>query len=120
MCNRDAYNSSVDVFKPCPYCGILFSGKHGMDRRREARVQKEIPFVLTHKGQFLEASTINISEGGLCVKIHGGIPFSLGDVLNLHLNGSGFRARIAWAYSYPDESTTVMGLQVTDGNFGIS
>jgi len=115
MCNRDAYESSVEAFKPCPYCGILFSGLHGRNKRGEARIKKEIPFVFTNNGQALEALTINISERGLCIKIYGRISFSLGDILKLSVNGANVRARIVWANDNPDSFVTVLGLQSLDG-----
>jgi hypothetical protein len=114
VCNRDAYNSSVEFFGPCPYCGILFSGKYGTDKRREVRVQKEIAFGFTYKGRFLRGSTINISEGGLCIKVYGRISISPGEILNLDLGGSIVSARTAWAFHHPDGLITMMGLQMLD------
>jgi len=119
-CNRDTYNPSVESFRACPYCGILFSGKHGTNKRKDSRLKKEIPFVFPYKDQFLEASIINISEKGLGIKIYGRIPLSLGDVLNLSVSGSSVKARIMWASDNPDIFITVMGLQVLDGKLNLS
>lgn len=119
MCNRDAFSSSVEPFRPCPYCGILFSGRYGMNQRRDTRTQKEIPFVFSHDGQFLQASTINISEGGLCIKIYGRISRPIGDILNFSVSGSNLKTRILWSSGNSDTFITVMGLQVLDGRLGL-
>lgn len=114
-CNRDAYSSSVETFKPCPYCGILFSGRYGSNKRGDTRVQKEIPFVFSHDGRVVQASTINISEGGLCIKIYGRVSLHPGDILDLSVNDSNVRGRITWAFDNADAFITVLGLQMLDG-----
>ena len=115
VCSRDAYNSSVEIFKPCPYCGILFSGKHGTNKRKEARSNREMPFTSSHNGHFFEGSTIDISEGGLCIKVDGRVSLSKGDVLLLSLNGSQVKAQIVWISNDPDTLNNCAGLKVLDG-----
>ncbi len=90
-----------------------------MNQRRDTRTQKEIPFVFSHDGQFLQASTINISEGGLCIKIYGRISRPIGDILNFSVSGSNLKTRILWSSGNSDTFITVMGLQVLDGGLGL-
>jgi hypothetical protein len=119
MCNRDTYESAVETFKPCPYCGILFSGLHGRNKRGGTRIKKEISFVFPNNGQVLEARTINISERGLCIKIYGRISLSIGDILNLSVNGANVRAQIVWVNDNPDAFVTVLGLQSLEGTLAL-
>jgi len=115
VCSRDAYNSSVEIFKPCPYCGILFSGMHGTNKRKELRARKDVVFTSSHDGQFFEGSTIDISEGGMCIKINGRVSLSKGDVLLLNLNGSRVKAQIVWISDDADTLNSCAGLKLLDG-----
>jgi hypothetical protein len=105
----------VEIFKPCPYCGILFSGKHGTNKRKELRTRKDVPFTSSHNGQFFEGSTLDISEEGMCIKIDGRISLSRGDILLLNLNGSKVSAQIVWISDDPDALNSCAGLKVLDG-----
>jgi hypothetical protein len=118
ICNKDAYESAVEDFSPCPHCGILFSGLHGRDRRGASRIKKEISFVFPNNGESLEARTVNVSERGLCVKIFGKLSLSSGDSLNLHVNGANVQAQTIWAKGNDDGVVTMLGLQLLEG-FGI-
>ena len=111
-CNRDSYSASVEMFKPCPYCGILFSGKHGGEKRREIRTGNDVPFVFSYHGQLFEASTINVSESGLCIKIFGKSPFPVGDIADLNVNGSNVRVQVRWVANGPDTLAAVVGLRI--------
>jgi hypothetical protein len=95
---------------------MLFSGRHGSNKRTGTRVQREIPFVFSHDGRVVQASTINISEGGLCIKLFGRVPLRQDDILDLSVNGANVRGRITWVFDNADAFITVLGLQMLDGN----
>jgi uncharacterized Zn finger protein (UPF0148 family) len=63
-CGKNLYTLDVESFYPCPYCGSVFSGKYGPERRREIRNQKEIPFLLSYKGRNFKASALDFSKRG--------------------------------------------------------
>jgi hypothetical protein len=115
-CNKDSYSASVETFKPCPYCGILFSGKYGNEKRREFRIKREIPFTFSYDGRFLEASTLDISERGLCIKIFGQPSLPVGDVMDISIKDRNVKAQVMWVSNNPDTSVAVTGLRVLDGN----
>ncbi len=107
------------MFKPCPYCGILFSGRHGGEKRREIRIGNEVPFVFSYNGKLFEASTINISESGLCIKIFGRPPFPVGDIADLNVNGSNVRVQVTWMFNGPDTFAAAVGMKILDGSVNL-
>jgi hypothetical protein len=113
-CNRDSYSASAEMFKPCPYCGILFSGRYGGERRRETRNGNDVPFVFSYRDQLYETSTVNCSESGICLKVLGKSPFPVGDIADLSVNGSNFRVRVSWIANGPDTLGTVVGLKILE------
>ena len=115
-CEKDSYSISVENFKPCPYCGILFSGKYGAEKRDEGRINKEIPFILPYKGQNLEASTINFSKQGLSIKIFGKPSLPVGDVMEFSIGNSLVKAEILWFFNAPEVSMAVTGLKILEGS----
>lgn len=116
-CNKDSYSSSVENFKPCPYCGIIFSGKHGADKRKEYRKNKEIPCVCTYKDIQMEATTVNFSNTGIGLKIFGMPSFPLGDILELKLVDSPIKAEVKWVKTSHDEAISLTGLKIINGSF---
>jgi hypothetical protein len=106
----------VENFKPCPYCGILFSGKYGAEKRDEGRINKEISFILPYKGQNLEASTINFSKKGLSIKIFGKPSLPVGDVMEFSIGSSLVKAQILWFFNTPEVSMAVTGLKILEGS----
>jgi hypothetical protein len=86
----------VESFYSCNYCGFRFSGKYGPDRRREARVGKVIPFVLSYQNQDFEASTLDFSEKGMGIKISGKPSIITGDVLDLAVGNLSLTAKVMW------------------------
>lgn len=114
-CQKDSYSVSVENFKPCPYCGILFSGKYGAEKRDEGRINKEIPFILPYKGQNLEASTINFSKKGLSIKIFGKPSLPVGHVMEFSIGNSFVKAQILWFFNAPEVSIAVTGLKILEG-----
>ena len=108
-CRKTSYTSDVESFYSCNYCGFRFSGKYGPDRRRESRAGKVIPFVLSYEDQDFEASTSDISERGICIKISGKPPMIIGDVLNLVISGLPTAAKVMWIKKLSDGA--LAGLQ---------
>ena len=115
-CKKDSYSASADTFKPCPYCGILFSGKYGIEKRNEYRIQKEIPVSLSCKQKDFEARTMNFSERGLCVKLSSNLSLPVGDVLDLDINDSKIKAQLVWMTKKPEFSFVMAGLKVIQGD----
>lgn len=118
-CSKDSYSPSVESFKPCPYCGLLFSGKYGTEKRSDVRQRKEIPFLFSYKGQNLQASTVNLSESGLSVKIFGKPSLPVGDVMELRLGDSVMKAQVLWVFNLHESDVAVTGLKILDGNINL-
>ena len=108
-CRKTLYTSDVESFYPCPYCGSVFSGKYGPERRRERRTQKKITFLLSSKGRNFEASTLDLSKRGVSIKILGKASFSKGDFLTLPIADPSIDAKVIWVKKLPYKS--VAGLQ---------
>lgn len=118
-CSKDSYSPSVESFKPCPYCGLLFSGKYGTEKRNDVRQRKEIPFLFSYKGQNLQASTVNLSERGLSVKIFGKPSLPVGDVMELRLGDSMVKAEVLWVFDLQESGLALTGLKVLDENINL-
>lgn len=115
-CNKDSYSASAEIFKPCPYCGILFSGKYGVEKRKEYRIKKEMPLKLSCREQNFDAQTINFSEKGLCVKLYDDPRFPVGDTLDLNIEDAKIKAQLIWIVNKPELSEVIAGLKVIEGN----
>lgn len=111
-CRKDSYSAEVESFSPCPYCGFIFSGKYGSDKRREDRIKHEIPFGLSYQGQNLEASTVDFSEKGLGIEIFSEPPVAIGDVIDLSIGDLQVRVKVMWIKKLPDKS--LAGLKRTN------
>jgi hypothetical protein len=118
-CEKDSYSASAEAFKPCPYCGILFSGKYGSEKRKIVRMKKEIPVRFSYKGQKVEATTINFSDKGLSLKIFGTPSLPVGDIMELNIGDAAVRAQIMWFFDNPQTSTAVTGLKIVDENINL-
>jgi len=108
-CRKTSYTPAVEAFYSCNYCGFKFSGKYGPDRRREYRVGKVIPFVLSYQGQNFEADTSDFSEKGIGVKISGKPSIIIGDILTLTINNLSMEAKVMWIKRLSDGA--LVGLQ---------
>jgi hypothetical protein len=108
-CGKALYTSDVESFYPCLYCGFVFSGKYGPERRHERRTQKEIPFLLSYKGRNFEASALDFSKRGVGIKILGKAPIAKEDVLTFPIADSSINAKVMWVKKLPYES--LAGLQ---------
>ena len=114
-CNKDSFSSSVEAFKPCPYCGIVFSGKFGTDRRKEKRIEKEDEVFFLYKSKNLDAKTLNISKSGFTIKINQSDMLPIGDIVEVKYGNDDLRARIMWVMRKDDFALT--GLKVLNYDF---
>ncbi|MGB9715673.1 MAG: PilZ domain-containing protein [Thermodesulfovibrionales bacterium] len=103
-CKDISYTSDVESFKPCPVCGFIFSGKYGPDRRTELRVEREVPFIFSFRGQDFKANTIDFSEKGIGIKIHGKTSVTIGDVLSFTVEDRKITAKVTWVKRVNDNS----------------
>ncbi len=108
-CGKDSFSADQEFYAPCPYCGHIFSGKHGSDRRKEERTAKKINFSFPHNEQSLKANTKDLSKNGLCIEIFGEPSITSGDDVNLPIGDTWFKARVVWKKTLPDKS--LVGLQ---------
>jgi len=57
---------------------------------------KVIPFVISCQDQDFEASTLDISEKGIGIKISGRPPIVIGDILDLIISDFSMEAKVMW------------------------
>ncbi len=85
---------------------------HTPDRRRKHRIKKEIPFDFYHGDQHFKATTVDLSEEGLSVKIFGKSSVAVGNALDLSVGDSSIKTKVIWVKRLPDKS--LVGLQKFD------
>jgi hypothetical protein len=119
-CNKDSYSADAELFKPCPYCGINFSGRHGTEKRGMYRIHKSIPCFLSYQGKSVQASTINLSENGLSIKINGNHHLLVGDIMDLEVGNNALKAQVMWIFDHPKSNATMSGLKVLNGMVTLS
>lgn len=112
QCKNDAYTSSVEEYRVCPYCGLIYSGKYGIDRRKEKRIEKRIPIRLTCLESKANAYSTNMSNEGMCIKIIGGFRINKGDILNLKFNNLNVKAKIMWLKDFSKIGYILAGLKL--------
>ncbi len=95
-CSKNSYSSDSEIISPCPHCGSMFSGRYGADRKREERVQQEIPFIFSCQGVDFRAETINFSIGGLDIKIFGTPAIAAGDTFDLSITDGRIKTKVMW------------------------
>lgn len=115
-CGKNSYSASVEYFKPCPYCGILFSGKYGPDKRQQSRVKKEIPLAFTHKGQNIQGCTLDVSDHGLCLKVSGSPSLPVGETVDLTVNDTNLKAEVMWVSNDNHIFASRTGLKIVRGS----
>jgi hypothetical protein len=118
-CNEDSYSPSVEVFRPCPYCGLVFSGKYGTERRGKERIKDKTPFIFSYKGQNFEANVSDSSNSGLNLKILGNPSLREGDILELDIGNRHVNAQVTWVSNKSEDSPDItdsccVGLKVLD------
>jgi hypothetical protein len=114
-CSKDSYSASVEKFKPCPYCGVLFSGKYGPEKRKGPRIRKEIPFAFAHNGQQMEACTMDVSDNGICLKIFGSPSLPVGETIDFNVNDVNVKAQVMWVTNDSKVYSSVTGLKIVGG-----
>lgn len=114
-CTKDSYSASVENFKPCPYCGLLFSGKYGSEKRAYPRLGKELTVQCIHQGQRFDALTADISDNGVCMKIFGYGALPVGDTIDFIMNETAVKAQVIWSANAKEIQSAVAGLRIIDG-----
>lgn len=102
-CYEDSYTATVDDFKPCPYCGCVFSGKYGIEKREEKRVKSKIPFFFQCDGLELQASTMDISDRGIGVEILNFPSIKQNDIIRIVVGGMEIKAVVIWIEKLSDK-----------------
>lgn len=115
ICKKASYSASVIDFRPCPYCGIAFSGKYGIEKRHALRIRKEIPFLFNHKNYRSDATTIDLSTDGISVRISDQVRLPVGEVILLRLRNSDVKAQVRWINSQGYPSNTTTGFKIVEG-----
>ena len=115
ICNKDSYSASVVNFRPCPYCGISFSGKYGRERRTALRIKKKMSIHLVCKDYESEASVLDFSQNGISMTISGRIIPTVGDAVLLIVKGSALKASVKWVIKGDDPSYITIGFSIPDG-----
>jgi hypothetical protein len=114
-CKKDSYSASVVDFRPCPYCGIAFSGKYGVEKRHDLRTRKEIPFLFDHKDYRSDATIIDFSTHGISVRISDQVRLPVGEVILLRLRNSDVKVQVRWVNSECNPPKTTTGLKIVEG-----
>jgi hypothetical protein len=115
ICLKYSYSDSADNFKPCPYCGVPFSGKYGREKRTEKRLRKEIPFLLLCNGKSIQAHTKDISNQGLGVSILDSTSLLSGDIVHLKIGKSYVMLEVVWIRTKGINALSSAGLKLRDG-----
>jgi hypothetical protein len=115
VCKKDSYSASVVDFRPCPYCGIAFSAKYGIEKRHALRIRKEIPFLFDHKNYRSDATTIDFSTNGISVRISDQIRLLVGEVILLRLRDSDVKAQVRWVNNEDNPPNTTTGFKIVEG-----
>ena len=72
--------------------------------RREGRIKQEIRFDFEYQGRRFQASTVNLSEKGLCIRVSGEPMVNVGDAVDLSIQARRFKAKVVWRKRLSDES----------------
>ncbi len=118
-CKKDSYSAAVEPFRPCPYCGEVYSGKYGLEKRNKKRNKKAFPFTFKHNGYLCDASIIDFSRDGVGIKIFDNISISRGEVIDLNVNHLFAKAQIRWTYNNPELNITLAGCKILNGNLNL-
>jgi hypothetical protein len=119
ICKKDSYSASVVDFRPCPYCGVAFSGKYGVEKRNALRIRKEIPFLFDHNNYKSDATTIDLSENGISIRISDQVRLPVGDVIVLRLKGSDLKAQVKWVNTEGNAPNTTTGFKIIQGKLSL-
>ena len=78
-------------------------------QRRYQRIKKEIPFDFYYNQQHFTANTMDLSEGGLSIRILGRPSVKEHSIVDLSVEDLRIKAKVIWVKSLPDRS--LVGLQ---------
>jgi hypothetical protein len=109
-CGQYSYSTAVESFLPCHFCGKIFSGKHGPEKRKKPREKRQIPFHLIWKGRPVKAQTFDCSEQGLGIEIFRQISLTVGKILTFTLEEVPREGKVTWVTHYPQK--VLAGLDV--------
>ncbi|MBM4145459.1 MAG: PilZ domain-containing protein [Nitrospira sp.] len=118
-CKRDSYSAAVNDFRPCPYCGIIFSGRYGVEKRDGVRIKKELPVALTYGKRALNASTADFSQKGIRLQIFENALLPVGDTFNFAVKNTLIKAQVMWVKNKTDAPATLAGLKILDGKLNL-
>lgn len=117
-CKRDSYSASVEPFRPCPYCGAVYSGKYGAERRNEKRILKELPVAFSHVSAGVEAMTSDAAARGVGLKFSSTVRIPTGGEIKLYINNSPATVQVIWTRNNEDFSVSA-GCRIVSGSLGI-
>ena len=102
----------MESFSSCNFCGKIFSGKHGLEKRKEPREKRQIPFYFIWRGRAIEAQTFDCSEQGLGIEVFKPLSLTVGQNLNFTLEEVPRAGKVAWINNFPQK--VVAGLNVAE------
>jgi hypothetical protein len=102
-CGQHSYSAAVESFLPCNFCGKIFSGKYGPEKRKEPRKKRQIPFDLIWRGRSVKAQTFDRSEQGLGMEVFSQISLTVGKMLTFTLEELPCEGKVAWVSNLPQK-----------------
>jgi hypothetical protein len=118
-CKKDSYSAAVEPFRPCPYCGVVYSGKHGLEKRDEQRIQREVPFAFSYLDDTIDATTFDVTKKGVGLKFFRSLSILDGDEIDLHINSGFAKAQVRWIKNNKELSITTAGCTILSGSLHI-
>ena len=73
-------------------------------RDGKRRIKQEIRFDFEYQGRRFQASTVDLSEKGLCIRVSGEPMVNVGDTVDLSIQARRFKAKVVWRKRLSDES----------------
>jgi hypothetical protein len=111
-CGQYSYSAAVESFLPCNFCGKIFSGKYGPEKRREPREKRQIPFHFIWRGRPVEAQTFDCSKQGLGIEVFKPLSLTVGQSLNFTFEEVPRAGKVAWINNFPQK--VVAGLNFAE------
>jgi hypothetical protein len=109
-CGQYSYTAAVESFLPCNFCGKIFSGKHGPEKRKEPREKRQTLFYFIWRGRPVKAQTFDCSEQGLGIEVFKPLPLTVGQTLNFTMEEVPRKGKVTWVNIFPQK--VVAGLNV--------
>ena len=118
-CKKDSYSAAVEPFRPCPYCGAVYSGKYGLEKRHEQRVHREVPFAFSYLDDTIDATIFDVTKKGVGLKFFRSLSIPDGDEIDLHINNGYAKAQVRWIRNNKELSITTAGCRILSGSLEI-